>query len=210
MLQILASEYSSLTAMRSQGQAEAASRAGMFVAALSGGIVAVSFIAQATRFGPESVAFALLILPVVLFIGLTTFVRTLDISADEVRWVSALNHVRSGYITVEPLAKRYLTLHREDQAAAILATMNPGRTMSSLYGIVTTPGLVSVINSILAGSVAGLITSVVAPEIGVPVIAFVGTAAFVLVLTLQAVYGGGVFGRAMREVASNLDARPSS
>ena len=38
----------------------------MFIAALSGGILAISFIAQATDFGPESTAFALMILPVIL------------------------------------------------------------------------------------------------------------------------------------------------
>jgi hypothetical protein len=55
-LQILTAEHASLTATRSQGQTEASSRAGMFVAALSGGIVAISFVAQATRFGSESIA----------------------------------------------------------------------------------------------------------------------------------------------------------
>ena len=61
----------------------------MFIAALSGGIVAMSFIAQATHFGPKSTAFALMILPVILFLGVTTFVRTVDIAADDVRWVRA-------------------------------------------------------------------------------------------------------------------------
>ena len=53
LLQILTAEHASLTAMRTQAQSEMASRATMFVAALSGGLVAISFIAQATRFGPE-------------------------------------------------------------------------------------------------------------------------------------------------------------
>ena len=88
-MQILSAEFASLTATRSQGQAEASSRTTEFVAALSGGIVAISFIAQATDFGPESTAFSLMILPLILFLGVTTLVRTVDIAADDVRWVRA-------------------------------------------------------------------------------------------------------------------------
>lgn len=209
LLQILIAEHASLTATRGQGQAESSSRAGTFIAALSGGMVAISFIAQATQFGPESIAFALLILPVILFIGLTTFVRTLDIDADDVRWVAALNRVRSGYIELEPVARPYFSTHREDDVAGIMAALTPGRPPSALYGAVSTPGVVAVTDSIVAGAIAGIIATAVAPSIGLPLVLLIGAAAFGLVFALQVAYGVRVFGRAFRDI-SHAPASPVS
>ena len=197
MVQILTAELASLTAMRTQGQTEASSRTTMFIAALSGGIVAISFIAQATRFGPESTAFALMILPVILFLGVTTFVRTVDISADDVRWVRALNQVRRGYITIEPAVDAYLVTGRNDDRAGLTATLKPGAPPHALYGLVTTPGVVAVIDASLAAAIAGIVLAIVAPVAGLAALLSIGAVAFVVVLTLQGAYGARVFGRAL-------------
>jgi hypothetical protein len=50
---------------------ETSSRTAAFLAALSGAVVALALVAQATAFGEGFVTFALLILPVVIFIGVT-------------------------------------------------------------------------------------------------------------------------------------------
>jgi hypothetical protein len=197
MLQILTAEHASLTATRSQGQAEASSRATMFVAALSGGIVAISFIAQATRFGPESSAFALMILPVILFLGATTFVRTLDLAADDVRWVRALNRVRKGCVAIEPAVADYVVTGREDDRASLYATLTPGGPRPAVYGIVTTPGVVAVVDSSLAAAIAGIVVTTVAPTAGPAAILPVGAIAFGVALVLQAVYGARVFSQAV-------------
>jgi len=208
MLSILTAEHASLTAMRSQGQAEASSRAGMFVAALSGGIVAISFITQATRFGPESAAFALMVLPVVLFLGVTTLVRTLDIAADDVRWVLALNRVRKGYVAIEPAVDAYLATGRDDDRASLLATLNPGRSSTPLYGLVTTSGVVAVVDSSVAAAIAGIVAITVAPAAGPVAVLLIGAVAFAVVLTLQALYGVRVFGRAVPTDAADADRLP--
>jgi hypothetical protein len=197
-MQILTAELSSLTAMRSQVQAEMASRATMFVAALSGGLVALSFIAQATRFGPESQAFDLTILPVLLFLGLTTFVRTLDLSADDVRWAAGLNRIRRAFVGLEPDAEQYLTTGRDDDIPGIIATLNPGRSGSSLYGLVATPGVIAVINGVLAAAFVAILASAVAPGLAVSAALLLGALGFGVVLALQGFYGSRTFGRAMQ------------
>ena len=58
-LQILTTEHWSLLAARSMGYTEAMSRASISIAALSGAIVALALVAQATDFGRGFVAFAL-------------------------------------------------------------------------------------------------------------------------------------------------------
>ena len=67
--QLLATEHWSLLATRSLSWNESFARAGMFLTLLSGATVALALVAQATSFGEGFVVFALLILPVVLFVG---------------------------------------------------------------------------------------------------------------------------------------------
>src|SRR6266704_3109283 len=74
-LQILSTEHWSLLASRSLAWNESFSRAGMYVSTLSGAIVALALVAQASAFGEGFTLFALVILPVVLFIGVATFLR---------------------------------------------------------------------------------------------------------------------------------------
>ena len=74
-LQILTTEHWSLLSTRALSWNEAFSRATMFLSVLSGAVVALALVAQATAFGEGFVTFALLILPVVLFVGVTTFMR---------------------------------------------------------------------------------------------------------------------------------------
>ncbi|MCI0582074.1 MAG: hypothetical protein L0227_04120 [Chloroflexi bacterium] len=198
LLQILIAEHASLTAMRTQSQSEMASRATMFVAALSGGLVAISFIAQATRFGPESKAFDLTILTVLLFVGVATFVRTLDLNADDVRWVAALNRLRGAYIELEPASSRYLVTARADDAEGIQATINPGRSIHPIYGLAATPGLIAVIDGVIGGAIAGVISTVIAPSIDISAILAIGALGFAVVLGSHARYGARVFGRAVR------------
>jgi hypothetical protein len=196
-MQMLTAEHASLTAMRSQVQAEMASRASMFIAALSGGLVAISFIAQATHFGRESQAFDLTILPVLLFMGVTTFVRTLDLDADDVRWTAALNRVRRSYVELEPAAAQFLSTGRDDDPEGIIATLNPGRSLHPIYGLVATPGMIAVIDAVVAGAIAAILATVVAPQLDIPFVIVVGAVAFAVVLALQGGYGSRVFGRAV-------------
>src|SRR5918995_4786910 len=74
-LQILSTEHWSLLASRSLAWNESFSRAGMFLSALSGAIVALALVAQADQFGEGFRLFALAILPVVLLIGIGTVLR---------------------------------------------------------------------------------------------------------------------------------------
>src|ERR1700716_4167894 len=74
-LQILSTEHWSLLAARSLAWNESFSRAGMFLTTLTGAIVALALVAQASAFGDAFTLFPLVILPVVLFIGVTTGMR---------------------------------------------------------------------------------------------------------------------------------------
>src|SRR6184192_3658895 len=81
-LQILSTEHWSLLASRSLAWNESFSRAGMFLTTLTGAIVALALVAQASAFGDGFTLFALVILPVVLFIGVATYIREDDQSKE--------------------------------------------------------------------------------------------------------------------------------
>jgi len=74
-VQILSTEHWSLLATRSQTWNESFARAQMFVSALSASVIALALVAQSTGFESGFIAFALVLLPVVLFLGLTTYWR---------------------------------------------------------------------------------------------------------------------------------------
>ena len=133
-----------------------------------------------------------------LFIGVATFVRTLDLSADDVRWVAALNRLRGAYMELEPASSRYLVTARADEVEGIQATINPGRSIHPLYGLAATPGLIAVIDAVIGGAIAAVVSTVIAPSIEILAILVTGALGFAVVLGLQARYGSRVFGRAVR------------
>lgn len=132
----------------------------MFLSALSGAVVALALAAQATSFGEDFITFALLILPVVLFLGIATFVRLVEINYEDVRWVIGMNLLRHAYLEAAPELRPYFVSGWHDDEAGIMATFGartgPG---SFAHEFVTTPGVLAVIDGVLAGILAGIVGS---------------------------------------------------
>jgi hypothetical protein len=154
-LQILATEHWSLLATRSLTWTESFSRAQMFLSVLSGAVVALALVAQATSFGAEFVAFALVTLPVVLFVGLTTFVRLVAANNDEARWVLGMNRIRAAYLGIAPeLEPYFITGHNDDEKGLMVTTGYAD--FPTFYGYVTTPAVVGVIDGVVAAAIVFL------------------------------------------------------
>src|SRR5437762_10955026 len=96
-LQILSTEHWSLLASRSLAWSESFSRAGMFLSTLSGAIVALALVAQASAFGEGFTLFALVILPIALFIGVATVMRLGVANYHEAMCVIGMNRIRAAY-----------------------------------------------------------------------------------------------------------------
>jgi hypothetical protein len=180
LVQILSTEHWSLLATRSQSWSESFARAQMFLSVLSACVIALALVAQTSLFGAGFTAFALVLLPVVLFVGLATYVRLVSINHDEHRWVRGMNRIRAGYLELAPELERYFVTSHHDDERGILATAG-WRSGPTLLGYVTTPAVVGVIDAVLVG-----------------VITFLGAAALGLENRLAAVLGVAV------AVVSNL------
>jgi hypothetical protein len=187
-VQMLATEHWSLLATRSLSWNESFARAGMFLTLLSGATVALALVAQATKFGPGFAVFALLILPVVLFVGLATYVRLLEINNEDYVWVRGMNRLRGAYLDIDPgLAEYFITGSSED-AEAIFRTFGsmPGESSSLdtglFHGFVTTPTTIAFVDAMLAAVFSAIVVvqlgrdMLPAAEIGVLAFFVVGAA----------------------------------
>ena len=129
-LQILTTDHADLLAARSMLSNETFTRAGMYLSVLSGATVALALVAQATSFGDGFVLFALLILPVVLFIGVVTSYRIGQASQEDIRLVLGTNRLRRTDVELAPdLADRFVMGITDDESG-VLVTFGgePGST----------------------------------------------------------------------------------
>ena len=119
-LQILTTEHWSLLSARSLVYAEAMSRTSIFVAALTGAVVSLALVAQAADFGDAFVAFALVLLPVVYFLGVVTAVRLAQVNNEDARWMQGMNRIRHAYLELAPELEPYFVTSRYDDRAGVL------------------------------------------------------------------------------------------
>lgn len=187
-LQILSTEHWSLLASRSLAWNETFSRAGMFLSTLSGAIVALALVSQAAEFGAGFVWFALLILPVVLFIGVTTFIRQGGANYHDAFCVVGMNRIRAAYFELAPDLERYFVTSGHDDVRGMSISMGTPTTagVGALEVIAGTPTMIAIINAVIGGAIAGL----VGVQIGAMslVCVVVGIVCFAAVLGLEFAY----------------------
>ena len=199
-VQILATEHWSLLATRSMTWNEIFSRASMFVTLLSAAVVALALVAQATGFGPQFRIFALLVLPVVLLMGLATYVRLGEANSTDFGLVSGMNRLRHAYLELAPELQPYFITGQHDDIAGVMLTYGVGSDGSGyrinfIRILGSTPAIVGATNIVVAGVIAALIADALgAPDTG-NVIAGVTVA-------LAAVAGHGAL--ASREISRGL------
>src|SRR4051812_7190042 len=157
--QLLATEHWSLLASRSMSWNEAFSRTGTFLSTLSAATVALALAGPAMQFNADFRTFALVVLGVTLFLGIATFVRLAQVNNEDIYWVYGMNLIRAAYARILPGIEREFvtgyTLDGEGLARSVAAT-----DLSSggwLHVFVTTPAIVGVISSAIAGAIAGLV-----------------------------------------------------
>jgi hypothetical protein len=181
-LQILTTEHWSLLASRSLGYTEAMSRASIYVAALTGSVVALALVGQATGFDDAFVAFALVLLPVVFFLGLVTIIRLGQINWEDATWVQGMNRIRNAYLDIAPeLEPYFVTSKYDDDRGVLTSTLAVPAVMPHIQPFVAIPGVVAVLDSVIAGAIAGITAH--ALDTGTGWTVAIGAITFVLTLT---------------------------
>jgi hypothetical protein len=161
--QILATEHWSLLGTRALIWNEAMSRATVFLTVLSASIIALALLADATGFGPQTTTLALVLLPVVLLLGIATYVRQVQINNEEFKLVLAMNRLRQAYLKIEPGLEPYLTTGHHDDERGLLATYmldHPSRRWLLVHFVINTPTIVATVDAALAAAIAVLLLQV--------------------------------------------------
>jgi hypothetical protein len=170
-------EHFNLQVSRAVTVSEANGRASIYLAALSSNLIALAFIGQISRLGVAFYAFALILLPVLAFVGTVTFLRLVQSSIEDIAYAHRIALVRSYYLRVSPELEPYLVALHRRRAAPVHGA--PGAWQLTL----TAAGMVAVVNSVVLAACAGLVlVAAGVASLAVPVAAgvLVGVAAFAL------------------------------
>jgi hypothetical protein len=144
-------EHFVLQGARAATIAESTGRANMFLAAVSGGLVALGLVATASSLGAAFFGFGLVLLPTLAFVGLVTFGRALQSSTEETEYARRIDLLREYYFEHTPEISPFLL--SVPPAERLHTQRVPG---DRWQGYRTVAGMVAVITAVLAGSTAAL------------------------------------------------------
>ena len=102
-------EHFNLQTARAITVSEANGRAGIYLAALSCNLIALAFIGQMSQLGVAFYAFALILLPVLAFVAVSTFLRLVQSSIEEIAYAHRIGLLRGFYLRLAP----YVVVVRE-------------------------------------------------------------------------------------------------
>jgi hypothetical protein len=207
-LQILSTEHWSLLATRSLGYTDSFSRANMFFSVLSGAVIALALIAQAGRFDETFLIAAILLLPIVFFVGIATVARLGHLNYEDARWVMGMNRIRHGYLELHPELAPYFITGSHDDVRGVMTTFGinaamPGQHLLSdmVHGMQTLPGMVTVVVAVVGGTWIALVT--VALGGSQPLSVGLGAVGFFLTIVANAISAR----RAVRSAGKGFDSK---
>jgi hypothetical protein len=174
-------EHFNLQTARSLTVTEANGRASIYLAALSSNLIALAFIAQVSGRGRAFYAFALILLPVLAYVGVVTFRRLVQSSIEDIAYAHRIGLLRSFYLRLSPELEPYIVVVRGTHSAAPFSGETPAPGASQLT--LTTAGMVAVVNSVVVAACAGLVLEAAGVQsLAIPVAAgaVIGAGAYAL------------------------------
>jgi hypothetical protein len=149
-------EHFVLQGARAATIAESTGRATMFLASVSGGLVALGLVATASRVGTAFYAFGLVLLPTLALVGLVTFERVLQSGIEDLGYARRIALLRGYYFDNAPELIPYLL------SVPPAERLRAEGLMGGLWqGFRTVAGMLGMITAVLAGSTAALIAILV-------------------------------------------------
>ena len=108
ILQFMTTEHFTLQTARAVANAEITSRLQLYQGTLSSSIVALALTAQLSGLGFAFRVFALVLLPVVFFLGVVTHGRLLQVNAEWRTYGQGMNRIRHYFLELAPEMERTL------------------------------------------------------------------------------------------------------
>ena len=169
---LLTTEHYNLQTQRASTISETNGRASIFLGSVSSGLVALGFSGQGGRTSPGFVAFGVVVLTALVFLGVATFARTVQASIDDAAFARRIEALRDLYAQLVP------------DLAPLLAVARGGdlyqrRLERRGQRLLTVSGSIAVLTAMLVGGDVGLLLVAVTGALAVAVV--VGAVAGLLV-----------------------------
>jgi hypothetical protein len=152
----ITTEHFTLQGARAATISESTGRASVFLGAVSGGLIALGFLGQASHLGTAFYAFGLILLPTLAFLGLVTFHRAFQSGREDAIYAQRIAQLRAYYFNAAPEITPYLLSVPAEQRLEI-----QGLPTSAAQKFLTIAGTIAVITSVLAGAAAGMLGAVI-------------------------------------------------
>src|SRR5919201_1422602 len=149
---VATTEHFTLQGARASTIAESTGRATMFLASVSGGLIALGLIATASRVSTAFYAFGLVLLPTLAFVGVVTFERTMQSGMEDLGYARRIDLLRGYYFDEAPELAPYLMSVPGPERLRVLG-LGEGRWQAFR----SVAAMVAVITAVLAGSAIGLL-----------------------------------------------------
>jgi hypothetical protein len=179
LLSALTTEHYTLQSARSSTIVEANGRSSLFLSATSAATVALALVAQLDRLGSIFMVFTLVVLPALLVLGLTSYVRLADLAVHDAYYARAIGRIRAFYLTLDPAGAQYWMQPAGDDPHAVMR--QAGQQHTRWHHFSHTATSVAAVTAVIAGALIGLVLTQTVP-IPVP-----------LVATISAVASSGMF-----------------
>ncbi len=164
LLTALTTEHYNLQGARASTLSESTSRAGLYVSALSSSLIALGFISQVDKFGSAFRVFSLIVLPTLYVLGIFTFVRLVQSSAEDLWYGRAINRIRHYYLEIAREEASRFTLGGHDDLLGVLANMGLARP-SRWQMFFALAEMISFLNAVVGGSTAAFVISILGGSI---------------------------------------------
>lgn len=182
---LLTTEHYNLGMQRAATISEVNGRASIFIGAVSAGLIALGFEGARSRHSAGSTVFAALVLTSLLFLGLVTFGRCLQIAIDDWEFSVRIMRLRAAYAQLVPELAGLLAEADTDEAEV---SMFAGR-WQALQKMLSVAGSMAVISSVVLGADAGVVAYGLSASLLAALLA--GTAAGTVLMFATARYQWG-------------------
>jgi hypothetical protein len=156
----MTTEQFALVGARSQAASESSTRSALYLGGVSSTLVGLGLTAQVSSGGPTFQIFALVALPTLFVLGVFTFARLVELSAEDFLLGRAINRIRNYYIQQSGDARHYFLLTGYDDHFGVMANMALSASAGwQLY--LTAAVAVAVVNAVVGGSAVALAVAII-------------------------------------------------
>ena len=157
LMQALSNQYGRLQSARGATISESSSRTGVYLTSLTGGVVGLSFVAQASKFGESFFLFALALLPVVFFLGVVTYYRLVQTGVEDVIYARSMSKIQSFFSEIDPAYADLFNATSVDQVG--LSKLGLFRLWWQQF--LSSAAVVAIVNAVVGGVFTALVVTFV-------------------------------------------------